>query len=452
MSVAVFRSFTPFRLLFSFVVALLGFGCTQVQPPAEKTAANLQAVPSAALPTPEEHVYPVMLGIDVLETDAFAAIRGKRVGLLTHAAGVNRHGVSTIEILRHAPNVKLVALYGVEHGLYGKTPAGINYPDGVDPVTRLPLFSLYNGKSHKPTPQQLKTIDVLVIDLQDIGSRSYTFIGAMKAALEACFEHNKEVIVLDRPNPLGGLKVDGPPIDTEWISYVGAFHVPYVHGLTMGELAIMAKNLPGVLAVPDGVRNQGRLTVVRMKGWRRSMRWPETGLTFVPTSPRVQDFAAVAGYPMTGLGCEIGGFTHGIGTAYPFRSLGFPKKKPEELARELQALHLPGLAFSVVGTVGANGKPVRGVYIEIADWNAWRPTELSFYLMRLAAAWNRRNPFTSAPAVKISLFKKLVGSTAWWNALAHDGARVDVASFTADWRQRAENFQQIARRFWLYPP
>ena len=449
MSPAVARPCAFLRLLSGLIAALLLFGCTST-PPAPKLPPARPAEPVA--PREPERVFPVMLGIDVLEADGFAALRGKRVGLLTHPAGVNRQGVSTLELLRHAPQVQLVALYAVEHGLYGKLPASQTYQDGVDPLTRLPLFSLYNGKSHKPTPAQLKSIDALVIDLQDIGSRSYTFSSAMKVALEACFEAGKEVIVLDRPNPLGGLKVDGPPLDGDQMSYVGMFRVPYVHGLTLGELARLAQGTPGVLSIPESVRLRGKLTVVPMKGWRRSMRWPETGLTFVPTSPYVKDFAAVTGYAMTGLGCQIGGFTHGLGTAYPFRALSFPKKSPEELERTLEALHLPGLRFSVIGTIGADGKPNRSVYVEVADWNAWRPTELSFHLMRLAAAWNPRNPFATAKAADASSFNHHVGSLAWWRALTRDGAKVNVAAFVNDWNQRAQSYQQNVKRFWLYPP
>ncbi len=439
------------RCLVMLGLALCGFGCTEAQPakaPPARTAAPIAAV----VPRPVDRIYPVMLGIDALEADGFAAVRGKRLGLLTHPAGVNRRGISTVEVLRRAPGVNLVALYGVEHGIDGTIPASKNYQDTVHAATGLPVFSLYNGRSRKPTPAQLKTIDALVVDLQDIGTRSYTFISAMKICMEACFENGKEVIVLDRPNPLGGLKVDGPPLDSDLMSYVGAFRVPYVHGLTMGELALVAKNTPGVLSVPEPVRLKGRLTVIPMKGWRRSMRWPETGLKFVPTSPMMRTFGSAAGYAMTGLGCEIGGFKHGIGTGYPFRTLSFPKKSPEELKRALDALRLPGVAFSVIGTTDSKGNPMRGVYTEITDWNSWRPTELSFHLMQLAAAWNPKNPFASATATQADLFRKHTGSRALWQALVRDGPRTNVAALHEDWRQRALQYQRQTRRFWLYQP
>ena len=200
--------------------ALCLFGCSASKPPLP--APGLPPAPTQlarptqpAAPQPLViHTAPgpnVMLGIDVLETDHFACLQGKRIGLLTHPAGVDRRGVSTIEILRHAPGVNLVALFGGEHGFYTEHPSGENYGDRRDPKTGLMMYSLYTGRGNIPTRTQLQGIDALVIDLQDIGSRSYTFISAMKLALEGCFLNNVEVIVLDRPNPLGGLKVETDP-------------------------------------------------------------------------------------------------------------------------------------------------------------------------------------------------------------------------------------------------
>ena len=405
--------------------------------------------PAPAPAPPPEPVFPVMPGIDVLESEGFAAVRGKRIGLLTHPAGTNRRGESTIDVLRRATGVKLVALFAPEHGLNGTEEAGKNVPDTVDRRTGLTVHSLH-GKTRRPTKEMLKGLDALVIDLQDIGVRSYTFVSAMRWAMEACFENNVEVIVLDRPNPLGGLKVDGPPLDPELASYVGAFRVPYVHGLTIGELARMAKEAPGVLEVSAPVRERGRLTVVPMRGWHRSMRWPDTGLKFVPTSPLVQDFAAVIGYAMVGLGCEQTGFKSGVGRSFPFRTLSFKGRTPEQLIQDLAPLNLPGLTFSLVSAPDLTGKPVRGVYVEVANWNEWRPTELSFHLMRLACRYDPPNPFARLSPDKVRTFNIHVGSNEWWNALKRDGAKVDVEGFLAQWRQRGQIYEQQSRRYWLY--
>ncbi|HXA14752.1 MAG TPA: DUF1343 domain-containing protein [Opitutaceae bacterium] len=446
------RAFRWPQVLTFFLVLLGGFSCASNEPgPAAATPPK-----PAAPPVPRvETVFPVMLGIDVLASENFAPIAGKRVGLLTHPAGVNRQGVSTIDVLRHAPNVKLVALYGMEHGVYNEFPAQKPYPDHLDPRTGLTVYSLYNSKSNKPQPYQLKPIDVLVIDLQDIGTRSYTFISAMKVAMEACFENGVEVVVLDRPNPLGGLKVDGPLLDPQLVgSYVGEFRVPYVHGLTIGELALMAKEAPGVLRVSEAVRARGKLTIVPMRGWRRAMRWPETGLKFVPTSPYVQDFAACVGYAMVGLGTYFDpashfdiGFRHGLGNQYPFRGISHVAMKSDVLERELNALHLPGLDFRLVSAPDKNGKPTTGVYAEVTDWNDWQPTELNFYLMRMACKLGPRNPFLTGDA---SGFLHHMGSTAFLEALRRDGAKVNLEAFLADWRAHDAIYQEQSRRYWLY--
>ena len=205
-------------------------------------------------------------------------------------------------------------------------------------------YSLY-GKFRKPNKQMLANLDVLVIDLQDVGVRCYTYISCMKYAMEACFEEGVEVVVLDRPNPLGGLKVAGPMIDLEWISYVGAFPMPFVHGMTIGEIALWSKQTKGILNVDDTKRRQGKLTIVPMNGWVRKMTWPSTGLTWYPTSPNIPHLDSVAGYPMTGLGAQLGDFKHGIGTKHPFRFLTFKGKNPEELLQSLKKLRSAWLRF-----------------------------------------------------------------------------------------------------------
>jgi len=390
-------------------------------------------------------------GIDVLQARGFDLLRGKRVGLLTNPAGVNRNGESTIDVLRQAKGVNLVALYGPEHGIYGDEKADTPIPDRVDARTGLPVFSLY-GKYRKPTPEMLRGIDVMVVDLQDIGTRSYTYISCLRLVMEACFAQDKEVIVLDRPNPLGGLKVGGPMMEERWMSYVGEYKVPYVYGLTIGELARMAKDNVGWLDVPDDVRQRGVLLVVPMHGWHRSMLWPDTGLKWVPTSPGIINVPAAFGYGLTGLGGQLGKFSHGFGTPYPFRLLNYPGKTPEALAVTMKALHLPGLDFRPLHYKDAAGTDRSGAYVVVTDWNAVDPTELSFYMMKLAAAWDPAgNPFAEAKASDADLFNKHVGSTAWWEEITKKGARADVAGFFRIWDTEDAKYQQWSRRWWLYP-
>jgi len=385
------------------------------------------------------------LGIDVLEGLKFKYLKGRRVGLLTHPAGVNSRGESSIDVLRRSSSVNLVALYGPEHGIYGDEKANIPVLDRVDRRTGLPVYSLY-GKYRKPTPEMLAKIDALVVDLQDVGVRSYTYVSCMRYAMEACFENGVEIIILDRPNPLGGLKVDGPMLDKQFMSYVGAFQVPYVHGLTIGELARMAKETSGSMPIQEKFRKKGLLRIVPMTGWRRSMLWTQTGLKWVATSPYIPDLSAVMGYPMTGLGAQMGGFRHGIGTDYPFRFLSFQGKSIEEVEAAMKARKIPGISF--VQKKDKAGK--EGLYVKVDNWKLFRPTELSFHMMLQSCAWMKENPFANAGSSKALLFNKHVGSEVWWKSLVAHGEKVNLASFLGVWGKQAKAFQQRSRAFWVY--
>ena len=387
----------------------------------------------------------VMLGIDMLQATNFEALRGKRVGLLTHPAGVNNSGRPTVEVLYGAKNVNLVALFGPEHGIYGNEKADVPIADKIDPKTNLSVYSLY-GKYRKPTPEMLKKIDTMVIDLQDVGSRSYTYVSCMIRTMEACFEQGKEVIILDRPNPIGGLKVDGPMLDMEYKSYVGMLPVPYVHGLTIGELAMMAKANKGWLDISEKARKQGKLRVVKMAGWRRDMQWPDTNLKWTPTSPAIPSYAAAMGYAMTGLGCQLGGFQHGYGGPYPFRLLSHPKLEPEQLAKILKSKNIAGLSYKPI--MIKDGKS--GVYIMVDDWEKLRPTEISFHLMTIACELDSQNPFASTTNSKADLFNKHTGSKAWWQELVKRGKYAPVDRYVIQWDAAAKNFQKNAKKFWLY--
>ena len=398
---------------------------------------------------PRSRREPLHLGVDVLEDSRFRVLWGKRVGLLTHPAGVNRYGTSTIDVLRRHERVNLVALFGPEHGIYGNAKADEPVQDVIDPRTGLPVFSLY-GRYRKPTPEILNRIDVLVVDLQDLGVRSYTYVSCMRLAMEACFETDKSIVILDRPNPLGGLKVDGPFMEKRWVSYVGTFRVPYVHGLTIGELAQMAKIIPGWLEIDDETRRQGKLTVIPMRGWRRDMMWPDTGLAWVPTSPAIPNLSAAMGYSMTGLGAQIGKFSHGYGTRYPFRLLSFKGRDPRALELALRDRQIPGLDYITIQYADPARGLVEGVYVKVSDWPALRPTEISFHMMQVACQWSETNPFASASATEGVLFNKHVGSSEWWNAIRRLGANVDIDAFIRRWQAKNTVFQSMSRRFWIY--
>lgn len=396
------------------------------------------------------HAAPMIdLGIDTLRRNGFEHLRGKRVGLLTHPAGVDKNGVPTWQILAAAPEVNLVALYGPEHGLEGVALANEKVGHATHQATGLPAYSLY-GETRKPTPEMLKDIDIMVVDLQDLGVRSYTYVSCMKYAMAACFEQGIEFMVLDRPNPLGGLKVDGPPLDPAWKSYVGEFPVPYVHGLTIGELAVMCKKQPGVLDVSDDVRRRGKLMVVPMRGWKRSMLWPQTGLTWRPTSPAIPDLSAAMGYSMTGLGAYVGKWSHGVGTEYNFRLLSYPGRSPLALERALAAQNIPGLAFPQAVSRNKRGDEFAGVYVQVTNWNELRPTAVSFYMMRLACQWSDQNPFANLDEKTRRGFLIHMGDPAWLEELQTHGANARVEMFLDRWTVEAIQYQQQSQRYWLY--
>lgn len=431
-------------LLVGILVALTS--CTTAPTPAPKPPPIPEAPPP---PPPPERV---LLGIDVLEADDFLPVRGKRLGLLTHPAGVDSNGFSTIDVLRYTPGLLLVALFGAEHGVDSEYGAGAIYQDYIETRTGLPVRSLYNGKTHEPTAAQLRDIDALVIDLQDIGTRSYTFTSAMHDAVEGCLKNGKEVIVLDRPNPLGGLKADGPITDASLVSYVGALRVPYVHGLTMGEMARMTEQE----AIARGsVRQGGKLTVVAMRGWKRSMRWGETGLLWVPTSQAIETIAAVEGYPMVGLGCEPpSGFRSGFrgpGERHWFRVISHLTVKPDIVERQLRALPLHGIRFREINVPNARtGEPTTAMYLDIVNYDEWQPTELNFWLMKLACELAPRNPYAATPIDSKTLFAKLVGSDAFIRDLKAKGKTIDIAAWLQRWREEAKAFQEQSKAFWLY--
>jgi uncharacterized protein YbbC (DUF1343 family) len=391
----------------------------------------------------------IKLGIDYLEESEFGILRGKKVGLLTHPAGKNGRGQSTVAVLSRSNLVNLVALFGPEHGIYGDEKAAVPVDDKIDQRTGLPVYSLY-GKYRRPTPAMLSNIDCLVIDLQDVGVRCYTYVSCMRYAMEACFEAGVEVVVLDRPNPLGGIKVAGPPMDEKWMSYVGAFRIPFVHGMTIGEIALWSKMREGVLKTSDSVRKKGKLTIVPMLEWKRSMTWPETGLSWHPTSPNIPTLDAVAGYPMTGLGAQMGRFRHGIGTSHPFRFLTYEGKSPEEIKATLEALNLSGLSYRIKTLRNTAGKSVRGVYLVISDWKAWKPTELPFYMMKLSALWETPSPFSQAKKAEAGLFNKHVGSSWWWDALLSKGGSVNPSQYLAEWEKDSRRFRELVRPYLLY--
>ncbi|MDB6124403.1 MAG: hypothetical protein JWQ71_3396, partial [Pedosphaera sp.] len=282
----------------------------------------------------------VKLGNEVLAQHGFKELQGKRVGLICNPSGVNGELESTIDILRSAKCVKLVALFGPEHGIYGDVPAGDKVEKRVDQRTGLPVHSLYGDKpeKRKPSPEMLAGLDALVYDLQDTGCRSYTFISSMGLAMEACGEAGIEFIVLDRPNPLGGKRVEGPAVEEKFRSFVGKWDIPYVYGMTCGELARMING-------ERWIKKTCKLTVVPLHGWKRSMIWSDTGLPWVPTSPHVPHEDSPLFQVATGMIGETGKASIGVGYTLPFQCIAAPKLDAHKMADLINSYESPGVKF-----------------------------------------------------------------------------------------------------------
>ena len=387
----------------------------------------------------------VMLGIDVLAAEGFARLKGLRCGLVTHRAGVNGLGQRTADVLARAPGVNLVKLFGPEHGIDGVAKAEVAVKNAKDARTGLPIYSLY-GATRRPTPEMLAGLDVILIDFQDVGARSYTYISCMRYVIEACFSLPRpvRVIVLDRPNPLGGEKVDGPFLDRKWRSYVGAYETPYVHGLTIGEIARWAVATPGVLELDEATRRRGTLDVVGMRAWRRSMTWNLTGLNWVPTSPMINSAKAALGYSMSGLGCMDSGFSHTSGPDQNFRFLTYPRRKAADLMAAFGNA-VPGLVLQPQQM--ADG--TQGAYLAVGDWPKLRPTAISLHMLRQACVW-APNPFAAFTATKRELFIKHLGSEAFFEELRTQGARIDLGRWMQRWDGDAAAFRASTAPFRLY--
>ncbi len=277
---------------------------------------------------------PVLLGIEVLERNDFALLADKRVGLITNHTGLTSDGRTTIDVLHRAEGVELVRLFGPEHGLRGELDQS-QIDDGTDAPTGLPIVSLY-GPRRTPEPKHLADLDLLVFDIQDIGCRFYTYISTMKLAMEAAAEAEIAFIVLDRPNPLGGVAVEGPLLDAGDESFVGCYSLPVRHGMTVGEIAR--------LMAAEGIAAGIELTVVPCRGWHRGMTWDQTGLVWTNPSPNMRRLTQAILYPGVGL-LETTNVSVGRGTETPFELIGAPWIEPKRLAAALNEAATPGVRF-----------------------------------------------------------------------------------------------------------
>lgn len=385
----------------------------------------------------------VKTGIEVLRERNFDVLQGKRVGLCTNPTGVDRNLVSTIDILHDAENVNLVALYGPEHGVRGNVYAGDHVDNEVDLRTGLKMYSLY-GKTAHPTQEMMDEIDVMVYDIQDIGCRSYTYISTMGNLMEACQKYGKELVVLDRPNPLGGKKIEGCLVEDGFYSFVSRFAIPYLYGQTPGELA---------LYLNAKAANPCKLTVVEMEGWTRNMTWEDTGLEWIVASPHVPHGRTAIYYPVTGIFGEFYYINIGVGYTMPFEVMGAPWVNADSLASALNALELPGVVFR-----GLHYKPyysvfkgenIQGVQIHITDYEKVALSEIQFYVVQeMMRLWgNQHDWFAECDQKRFSMFNKVCGTDKIKELF---GKRYRWEDAKAYWDKDVEKYREESSKYYLY--
>ena len=387
-------------------------------------------------------------GVEVLRDGGFKELQGKRVGLVTNPSGVDRYLRSTVDILFNAPGVNLVALYGPEHGVRGDVYAGGHVTDTKDEATGLPVYSLY-GPTRKPTPQMLEGIDVMVYDIQDVGARSYTFISTLGLVMEACAAKGIEVVVLDRPNPLGGNKIEGCYVEQPFNSFVSQYRIPYVYGLTVGELAIMI-NEEGLNRGQKGDQTPVRckLTVVPMEGWERDMLYEDTGLPWVLPSPNIPFKETPLYYAAAGICGELYGFMDiGIGYTLPFQTFGATWLDPEKLKARLESYRLPGVSFRTIWykpiAGSRKGELVKGLQFFFTDYEKARVTETQFYVMQaVAELYPDKRAFEIISGY--GLFDKVCGTD---YVRKEFSKRYKVADIVDYWRKDEASFRELSRQY-----
>lgn len=390
-------------------------------------------------------------GIEVLRERGFDILVGKRVGLVTNPSGVDHHLNSTVDILFNAPGVELVALYGPEHGVRGDVYAGGKVSDTRDEATGLPVHSLY-GATRKPTSEMLEGIDVMVYDIQDVGVRSYTFISTLGLVMEACAEADIDVVVLDRPNPLGGNKIEGCYVEQPFNSFVSQYRIPYIYGLTVGELAELI-NEEGLNRGQKGNQPPAkcRLTVVPMEGWTRDMLYEDTGLPWVLPSPNIPFKDTPMYYAAAGICGELYGFMNiGIGYTLPFQIFGALWLDPVELKERLESYDLPGVSFRTIWykpfSGSQKGQLVKGLQYFFTDYEKAYVTETQFYVMQaVAELYPDKRAFEVITGY--GLFDKVCGTD---YVRTEFQKRYKVADIRNYWRKDDESFRALSQKYHIY--
>ena len=387
----------------------------------------------------------------MLRDRGFDALQGKRVGLVTNPSGVDSQLRSTIDILFNAPGVNLVALYGPEHGVRGDVYAGGKVSDSKDAATGLPVYSLY-GATRKPTQAMLEGIDVMVYDIQDVGVRSYTYISTLGLVMEACQEKGIEVMVLDRPNPLGGNKIEGCYVEPGFHSFVSQYKIPYVYGLTPAEVALLI-NAEGLNRGQKGDQAPAKckLSVIPMEGWTRDMVYEETGLPWVLPSPNIPFKESPMYYAASGVCGELYGFMNiGIGYTLPFQVFGATWLDPVKLLKKMESYGLEGVSFRTIWfkpfSGSQKGELVGGLQFFFTDYEKARITEVQFYVMQaVAELYPDKKAFEIISGY--GLFDKVCGTDYVRTTF---GKRYKVEDIIDYWRKDETSFRELSQKYHIY--
>jgi uncharacterized protein YbbC (DUF1343 family) len=381
----------------------------------------------------------VMTGLDVLEEQGFASLRGKRVGVITNRTGVDARGNSIVDLLAAAPGVTLAAVYSSEHGFSASKETNVIASDRIQAGGRIvPLYSLFIGGATRPEPSQLAGLDALVFDIQDVGARFYTYLATMALALESAKEAGIEFYVLDRPNPIGGVAVQGlrPDATLPGKDPVAYFDVPTRHGLTAGEMSLLA----------NASIKHPNLTVVKMRGWKRGMWYDQTGLSWLPPSPNMPDLAAATLYPGIA-NLEFTNLSVGRGTPTPFGWIGAPWLDADGLAKAMSASLLEGVEFSAETRTPTKdayaGQAIPGLRIVVTDRAAADPLKV---FARLVVALRDRHP--DEFQLRWNSTRRLVGRKEF-KELYDRGA--DAAEIERLFDQDSAEFEKTRAPFLLYP-
>ncbi|MCH5220902.1 MAG: DUF1343 domain-containing protein [Muribaculaceae bacterium] len=385
-------------------------------------------------------------GVEVLRDGGFAQLQGKRVGLITNPSGVDNKLKSTVDILAEAPGVELVGLYAPEHGVRGDIHAGDKVENMVDPTTGVTVYSIY-GKTRKPTAEMLKDVDVLIYDIQDNGCRSFTFISTMGLAMEACAEQGKQFMVLDRPNPVGGDIIEGNLTEEDCISFVSQFPIPYLYGLTPGELAIYLNE--------EGLLGEGKkvdLQVIPMEGYTRNMDFRETGMPWILPSPHIPTPETAIYYPMTGILGELYFMSIGIGYTLPFKLFCAEWVEAEKLSKRLNERNIPGMMFRPIYIKPfystSKDTNIQGVEVFVTDKSIAPLTLTQFYVMEeLAEMYPEHRIFDNADEKRFNMFDKVCGSKEIRRRFSQNYKVADIEEY---WYKDVEQFRATASKYYLY--